>query len=169
MFWQAIENGNVPALRTKGTGTDSTNCPLIAVGNTPCNGSNPPKYLDAVFDVVEVKDASGKWVDVKPSDKVQVPKSNSVTLRIQFTNLGEAKLMAPHKVKGQHGGVYVTYNILESGKGKTPITANIGHLESGAVEMNIPFASDKPAEVILSFDCDGRTPFGEKFRLVISP
>ena len=61
-YWRDEGKGHTPGLRTGGTGTTSATCPLLAVGNTPCTGTNPPKYLDGFFDVVQVRDANGVWV-----------------------------------------------------------------------------------------------------------
>ena len=77
-FWRAVDKGLTPGLRTSGTGTTSANCPLIAVGGNPCNGSNPPKYLDAVFDSFEVQDVEGKWVPVANGAEVAVSKGGEV-------------------------------------------------------------------------------------------
>ncbi|MCL6518984.1 MAG: hypothetical protein K6T99_04075 [Armatimonadetes bacterium] len=168
LFWQAIENGHVPALRTEGTGTDSTNCPLIAVGNTPCKGNNPPKYLDAAFDTVEVKDANGKWVLLQPGDTVPISKNKQIEFKIQFTNLGEAKLIAPANAKGRQGGVYITCTLAGGGE-MVPIKRDVGHLESGNITFSIPFAQKNQTEITFSFKAANRTPFGEKFRLTLMP
>ena len=131
-FWDAIDKGLTPGLRTAGTGTDSSNCPLVAVGNTPCNGTNPPKYLDAAIDVVEV---SGK------------------SMRIEFTNLGEAELLSKN------------VNLLVNGV-KTPLPHDVAHLESAVIKnVAVPQAS----QVTITFEAEGRTPFGEKYQIVLLP
>jgi len=63
-FWRLVAEGQFPALEDEATHTTSANCPLIAVGNLPYNGSNPPKYLNAEFEYLRVQDATGAWVDV---------------------------------------------------------------------------------------------------------
>ena len=39
-FWKAIGEGKVPGLKAAGQGTTSADCPLLAVGNSECNGTN---------------------------------------------------------------------------------------------------------------------------------
>lgn len=63
-FWKAVEAGRNPGLRDAGTGATSRTAPLIAVGGTPYNGSNPPRFLNAEFDRMEILDSKGRWVDV---------------------------------------------------------------------------------------------------------
>lgn len=110
-FWKAIDSGKTPGLKTEGTGTDSTNCPLTAVGNVPYNGANPPKYLDAVFDVVEIK---GR------------------TARVTLTNLGEAT-WSPTPGLGGKGAVY-----LLAGDTKIPLPSRVQRFESVTLEVQLP-------------------------------
>ena len=53
-YVRAVEAGERPTLRTDATGKTSADVPLTAVGNVPCNGSNPPKYLNSEFNYVLV-------------------------------------------------------------------------------------------------------------------
>ena len=66
-------------VRTPGTGTTSVNTPLLAVGNTPYNGRNPPKYLDAEFNGFKIKAGDGPWIEVLQGAKIRVPKNASLT------------------------------------------------------------------------------------------
>ena len=167
-FWRAIQSGRVPGLRTKGTGTTSIDCPLLAVGNTPCNGKNPPKYLDAVFDAVEIKDSQGNWIPINDGDQVKTAANKPVILRFTFTNLGEAKLVSPLNTKGKAGGVYITYSC-DGSTGAKPISHDVAHLESTTEVITLQRPGSLPAEYTFSFDCRQRTPFGEKFTIVLSP
>ena len=45
--------GKLLGIRLDGTTFDSGNCPLVAVGGVPYDGTNPPKHLDAEFDRIE--------------------------------------------------------------------------------------------------------------------
>ncbi|MHC4799553.1 MAG: glycoside hydrolase 5 family protein, partial [Planctomycetota bacterium] len=105
-YWNMINAGRIPGLKTAGTNTNSANCPLLAVGNTPCNGTNPPKYLDAAFDLVEIQDPQGNWLPVKKSDRVNIDPQKPVIATIELTNLGEAEWLSP--TDNQPGGVYIT-------------------------------------------------------------
>jgi len=169
-FWKAIYFGKTPGLRTLGTGTDSTDCPMLAVGNSPCNGANPPKYLDAVFDSFEIENAEGKWVAVESGDHVQVDPAHPVVARIKLRNLGEAKWIAPGSAgAGRAGEVHV----VSKGKSvvETALPRSVDHL--GSVEVAriglAPAGLDEPTEIVVSLAAKGRSGFGEKFRITISP
>jgi hypothetical protein len=72
-FWRLIDEGKKPKLISAGSNTNSQNCPLIAVGNVPYNGSNPLKYLDAYFDrIVWLK--GSEEVDIHEQDTIQLLK-----------------------------------------------------------------------------------------------
>lgn len=169
-FWKAIEKGFVPGLRTAGTGTDSSNCPLFAVGNTPCNGSNPLKYLDASIDVVEVQDADGKWTPVEKGGTVEVSGAKPVLARIEITNLGEARLLAPGKANSKAGMVYVTAR-MDDQEIRTALPEDVPHLSSVTIEEVVlaPAGLKGSALVTLTFDAEGRTGFGEKFKIALVP
>ena len=152
-FWKAIEKGYTPGLRTAGTGTDSLNCPLIAVGNTPCNGTNPPKYLDAAIDVVEIQGTS-----VEKDGKIEVDSTKPVIARIEFTNLGEAKLLSKN------------VNLLVNGK-KASLPRDVAHLESAVARKVVlaPAGLKQAVTVTITFEAEGRTSFGEKFHITLLP
>lgn len=162
-FWNAIKLGLTPGLRTDGTGKDSSNCPLVAVGNVPCTGSNPPKYLDAALDVVEVQ-VGNKWVRVRDGDTV--PASDPLRFRVQFTNLGEARLLPATNAK-KTGTVAILANV-GGREWRAPMPGPvIGHLSSGTAQfaLSAPPSLGSPIDVTLTFYCIGRTPFGDKLRL----
>lgn len=168
-FWKAVDKGKTPGLRTPGTGTDSSNCPLVAVGNTKCNGANPPKYLDAFLDVVRVKDSSGRWVAVEKGGSVKVAADRPVLARIEFTNLGEAKLLSPMKCSRPGAVVIVVKS--SAGEYRIAIPTDVPHLGSSVVR-DVPLSSSgvtSPTEIVITFDAQGRTPFGERFRLMLEP
>jgi len=168
-FWKAIDARRAPGLKTAGMGTTSAGCPLIAVGDTPCNGTNPPKYLDAAFDAVRVLDADGKWVLVKKGQTVEVRADQPVRAEVELTNLGLAELLPPSRPQVS-GKVYVTA-WRGSKKMVYPLPSAVPHLGSLAVsELHLaPAGLTEPTEVTITFEVKGRTPFGEKFRLTLIP
>jgi hypothetical protein len=111
-FWRLIEAGKVPGLRTAGTGTTSADCPLIAVGNTPCNGSNPPKYLDAFFDAVQ--------------------QNSDGTTQIRVTNLGEATWLAQG-----NGAVCLTARS-ETGVAEFPLHQDVSPRKAAILNVALP-------------------------------
>ncbi|UCD29527.1 MAG: hypothetical protein JSV03_03335, partial [Planctomycetota bacterium] len=168
-FWKMIDAGRVPGLKTAGTGTNSANCPLLAVGDTECNGSNPPKYLDGIFDSVEVKGPDGKWIVVHKGGKVKIDPAHPVVARVELINLGEAEWLAPTKKGTNQGAVYIT--ALGPKEIRTKLTAPVKHHQSIKDEKVAlaPPGLKKPTLVTLSLQADGRTPFGEKFTIKLVP
>lgn len=163
-FWDAVDKGLTPGLRTSGTGTTSATCPLIAVGDTPCNGSNPPKYLDAVFDSFEVLDADGRWAPVSDGAEVAVSRDKPVQARLVVTNLGEAEWTSG-------SGMGSVHLIAESGGLRIPIMSPVPHANSLALGPTIiaQVTGDAPVRVTLVLEAQGRVKFGEKHTVVLAP
>lgn len=162
-FWNAVEQGKYPGLRTAGTGTDSSNCPDVAVGNVPWTGSNPAKYLDAVFDSVQVKNENGQWVNVEKGGSLKIVPGKPVVARVEFTNLGEAKLLA--------GGVNLTCYLGDKRTGTAkPLTSDVPHLGSAAVDdcTIVEHAPDAPTKITLTFSARSKD-FGERFNFTLQP
>ncbi|MHB0999983.1 MAG: glycoside hydrolase 5 family protein [Armatimonadota bacterium] len=163
-FWDAIDKGLTPGLRTAGTGTTSADCPLIAVGNTPINGINPPKFLDASIDLFEILDANGRWKTVKKGDKVTVNASKPVIGRITLMNLGEAKWIT----EDGRGAVYITSEG-SNGVIRTKIPSSVPHLSSITVNnVELTHAGfGEAAQITIGLLADRRTRFGERFNVTL--
>ncbi len=164
-FWMAIDEGRTPGLRTEATGTDSATCPLVAVGNTPCNGSNPPKYLDGFFDILEVEGENGEWVVTEHGGRVEVDGTKPVKARLTAINLGEAA-WAP---AGGEGGVSIT----ASSSGGQFLTALPGvkrheQVRAESVTLTNAALADE-TEIVLSLAAEGRTPFGPRLKITLVP
>jgi hypothetical protein len=162
-FWKLIDAGRAPGLRTDGTGTTSANCPLIAVGNTPCNGSNPPKYLDGAFDSVEILAKDGKWTAVESGDTVEIDSGKPVLARVSLTNLGEAKWTT-------EGVGAVSVIAMRPEIVKTPMPYPVAHLGSISLDSIAiaPVGLAEAAEVTITLSAEGRTTFGEKLRVILT-
>jgi hypothetical protein len=167
-FWQAIEAGKTPGLRTAGTGTTSADSPLIAVGNTPCNGTNPPKYLDGFFDVVEVRDADGEWVEAQRGATIPVAAGKPVHARITLSNLGEAKWLAPAS-GANTGTVYIKAE--GAGAPDHPLPKDLPRFGELVLEEVVlaPGGIDASISITLGFEARGRTPFGPRHTLHLNP
>lgn len=161
-FWSAIDAGKTPGLRTEATGTDSTNCPPVAVGNVPWTGQNPPKYLDAFFDAVEIHSDGHGWRRIASGDSIAVPDGASVRIRATLTNLGEAALVPPAEAGGQAGGVYlVVSGDLEH---EIPLSHRISRFEQTPVELELTLPPGKEqAHAVLRLNAEGRSTFGPMF------
>jgi len=163
-FWKAIDDGKTPGLRTPGAGTTSANCPPLAVGNVPCNGTNPPKYLDGVFDRVQVQDKQGRWTDVVKGDTVEVAADRPVRARVSFINLAEATWL-------NEGEGAVAVVAQGAGKIETPLPKPVARTETvtGLEAILAPEGLSHPQTVTLFFDARNRTPFGERFTVTLAP
>jgi hypothetical protein len=168
LYLKLVEEGKTPGLRTEGTGTNSCNVPLIAVGNTPYNGRNPLKYLNAEFNYLEIKDRSGKWVRVEDGDTLEVDGSGEIWCRASVGNIGEAEWISPNKTK-EPGAVY----LLCYGGG---IENEVG------IKENTPFLKDAEIppflllsslnrEITLTFrmEAKDRAFFGESIKIKLVP
>jgi hypothetical protein len=162
-FWAAVDKGLTPRLKTAGTGTTSANCPMLAVGNTSCNGTNPPKFLDGAFDSVEIMNRNGKWLRVENGSSVDVESGELVKARILVRNLNEAKWLSAAGV-GQ-----VSLSISDGTIRLLPINKDTGSHETILFNDVVFPKVTSPASIILSFDAKGRSSFGEKFKLVLNP
>ncbi len=164
IYLKALQEGKKPAVKTKGTGTTSLNTPLIAVGNTPYNGKNPPKYLNAEFNYIEIRDKEGRWREVRNGEMLEV-KKGEVWCRASVGNIGEAEWIAPKK--GEKGEVYLVVegNGVRIEKG---IAKNTPFLQDAEVPPFLLF-SDLPKDITLNFQmcAKDRAFFGEKWRITL--
>lgn len=167
-FWALVAEGKTPGLKTDATGTTSADCPLIAVGNTAFDGTNPPKYLDGFFDRVEVLDASGAWVAIERGAAVNVLAGAPVKARMRVTNLGEARWLASQP-EAKAGAVH----IVTEGDRTSLIALPSDVPRHGSCELADVVlreaALDVPERVILTFESKDRAKFGPQFQFTIEP
>jgi hypothetical protein len=165
-FWRLIAEGRFPGLRTESTGKTSADAPLIAVGNTPCNGSNPPKYLNAEFESLEVEDAQGNWVPVPyEGGAVAVKAGAPIRLRAVLGNNGAVAWLAQSSMISK-GAVFLS---VRSAGDETliPLPVEVPPLgTSGVVAGELPPVRE---ETTVTLECVARSRcrFGEKRRLVL--
>lgn len=157
-FWGVIAEDKTPGLRTAGTGTTSADCSLAAVGNTEYNGSNPPKYLDGFFDVVEKAMPDGTWQRVAGGEAIDAAPGQPLALRLTVTNLGEARWLAPSG--DTEGGVYVVVSGAEPFR--VPIPKDLAQFETATLELRLIPAGDV---LEMRFEAAGRAVFGPRFTL----
>lgn len=168
-YQKARAAGKNLGIKSAGTGTDSANTPLLAVGNVPCNNHNPPKFLNAEFNCVSVKAAAGRWVEIfQNGQTVEVAAGQPVMVKVSIGNLGEAAWLAPKKHPGA-GGVYLaarTGDVMF----REPILADTAHLQDAATaEFTLVPVIGKRTEVTLEMTALDRLWFGEKFKLTLLP
>ena len=172
-YLEAVKAGRPPYLRTDGTGTTSANCPLVAVGNTPLTGHNPPKYLNAEFNRVEVKPGNAAWQEVGRGKSISLPKGETLRCRLSVGNVAEAT-WATSGTPGQPGVVYLACRVEPSGQTlEVPLASATPYLGDAEIrEFSLPAAPGietltlQMCVVRKAMDGAKRTiPFGEK-RLV---
>ena len=168
-YLAAVQAGQVPGLITAGNGTSSADCPLVAVGNVPCNGHNPPIHLNAEFNAVELKIGDGDWQRVRDGEVIDAPRGASVMCRASVGNLGEAKWLAPQNAPDV-GGVYLAGRAEYGMPFAAPIAADAPYLSDAEV---LPFALVQAlgGEQSVSFEmlAAGRVYFGERLTVTIRP
>ncbi len=172
-FWKAMDEGQFPALRHAGQGTTSADCPLLAVGNVPYTGHNPPKLLNALFAAVSVRNAAGQWHDVRSGDEVAVPRGSPACVRIALTNTGFATWLSPKSRADAPGGVQlVVRGDGEAGPalGGFAVPSDTPYLgEADLGEIALPGSITESARIALEMEAKGRMRFGPKFRLSLRP
>ncbi|MDH7481283.1 MAG: hypothetical protein QHH26_04795 [Armatimonadota bacterium] len=162
-YGMAVSKGKTVGLRTKGTGTDSSNFPRIAVGGTPLNGNNPPKFLNAEFNSLEIQDASGKWIKVEDGDKISIKSNTPIFARASLGNTNEVKWLA----KGE-SAVYLRAIIGES-KVLAPISQDTPFLCDAEVRA-FKLSDGITTETLVSFQMvTGDIAFGEKRYVSLLP
>lgn len=162
-FWEAAAQGRVPGLKTEATGANSADCPLVAVGNVPCTGSNPPKYLDAFFDRVEIETDDGAWQEIESNVPVSIGAQAPIHLRVKLTNLGEAKWLKSTRPYAPNGTVWIA--IEGASDSPIPLPESVARFETIVVETKLT----RPAGAItLRLEAAGRTPFGPPFALAFN-
>ena len=168
-YRDAVSKGGMLGIRTAGTGHDSVSVPLTAVGNVPCDGTNPPKYLDAEFNLLQVLDASGAWCDVKEGSEIKVAAGKPVRMRASLANLQEATWMSPSETGDIPGGVALVARIAGKEFYSLPIKQRVPHLADAEFgEFTLP-AIDAETTISLRLEALGRTPFGESRIFTVIP
>lgn len=151
-FWAAIAKGQTPGLRTAGTGTDSSNA--------------APKYLEAVFDSIQLLGADGKWIEVPKDGSVKASLASPVMARAEFTNLGEAKLLK----QSSNGAVQLAIYLSDKRAGAQPIAEDVAHLRSATADAFklLDAKPTEPTKVTITFS-NGSVEFGERFSFTLEP
>ncbi|HOW73484.1 MAG TPA: hypothetical protein PKY77_23025 [Phycisphaerae bacterium] len=162
-FWKAIETGRTPGLRTKGTTTTSAECPLDAIGNVPHSEHNPPKYLDAAFDSVEVEGADGRWSALENGASIKLRSDVATRLRVTLTNLGEARWISSGQDVRRPGCVVLVIREGDRAR-RIPLPASVDHQGSTIVDdaIVVPPGGTDPTDLLIGIEAVGRASFGPK-------
>ena len=165
-YGKAVSEGKTVGLRTKGTGTDSATFPRIAVGNTPLTGTNPPKFLNAEFNSLEIQDADGRWKAVEDGGEVTVQAGEPVYARASLGNIAEAKWLAP---KGNRAGAVYLKAVVGDTSVLAPISKDTPFLSDADVP-EFKLTDGISGETRASFQmATGDVVFGEKRYVTLVP
>jgi hypothetical protein len=167
-YRRAAEAGQHLGIRTAGTGTTSATTPLVAVGNQPCNGQNPPKFLNAEFNWLLIQNAAGQWVEATDGSTIGVPSAGPVKARVCVGNTQEATWLAPRGNTVQTGDVVLQTTDSSELRGHWPLpqdTPNLADADFG--EFTLAERVTQPTQVELRMAVEGRTGFGEKRTFVL--
>lgn len=158
-YLDLVRQGKTVAVRTSGTGTDSATCPLVSVSGTPCNGHNPPRYLNAEFDMLEVRIGDGPWQEVTDGSVFEAPAGTAVRCRAVVGNIGEAAWLASAPMGAVRLAGRPEYGLAF----QEPIPTDTPYLGMARVAefVLIPSLQGRTA-VSFQMEALGRTFFGER-------
>ncbi len=168
-YRKSVADGQWLGIRTAGTDTTSANVSLVAIGNRPATGHNPPKYLNAEFNVLQLLDDSGRWVEADPGATIKVS-AGSVKARVSVGNTQEATWLAPANGQSSRGTVAL---VMTSDTGKTrqwALPASVPYLaDADFGEITLIDSVTSATSVTLRMHALDRTSFGEKRTFTLVP
>lgn len=167
-YQQARERGHWLGVRSPGSGTTSADTPLVAIGNVPFDGTNPPKYLNGEFETIEILNARGQWQKLDEDDVVNVPAGKPVQARIVAGNLQQAIWLAPAGLSGP-GGVYIVSTEDSDLLVRLPSENDAPYLKDANASGALCDAPVAAAVVEIHLEAEGRACFGEKRRFTLVP
>ena len=139
----ARKAGKLLGVRLDGASYDSGNCPLVALGGVPYDGTNPPKHLDAEFDQFAV-----------------AREGDEIVVRARLGNVGVAAWVATDaQERVPPGGVELVARD-EVGKelAHTPVAARVERLgTTGELMLRVPARG----RMTVRLEARGRCAFGE--------
>ncbi|MBN1900074.1 beta-galactosidase, partial [Candidatus Sumerlaeota bacterium] len=170
-FWKLQEAGKTIGFKTEGTGSSSVDVSLIAIGNVPFTGFNPPKYLNSVFNYVKFKNREGEWIEAGNSGEVIVEKDKPVALSVSVSNIGDAAWIGSLSLRdNQKGGVYLNATDESDIIFQIPIPGDVPFFGDVILEETIckEGIRDK-SRIVLRLYAKDRAWFGEKMEFTLIP
>jgi len=170
-YQAAAAQGKQLSIRTAGTGTTSANTPLVAVGNRPYNGRNPPKYLNAEFNGFKIRLGRGPWIEVRDGATLRVSKNTPIVATASVGNLQEATWLTPEHCQGKPGAVCLASTAASQLPVKQPIVKDTPYLKDAEFGPAFPLCPGvaTATKVELQMTAEGRAWFGEKLRFTLVP
>lgn len=150
-------------LRTEGTGSNSDNCPEIAIGNTDWEPGKPPKFLNSEFNAVYIKE-NGGWREVRKGEEIE--ETDGISIKVEIGNNGEAIWLPPSMCKrGEDRGIFLCVREGEGIVVREPIPCMVMPFSDLTMEgISIPPGLKGEISIFLSWR---GAPFGEIFKIKI--
>ena len=150
-------------LVSEATGKTSADVPLKAIGNVPCNGYNPPKYLNSEFNSVMLVLPDGTRLGVMNGSEIEWPKNSPVVVDVSVGNLGEATWISSSGKAVKEGDV-----ILDCGTRRVKIGQTVPKF-GDAVLKHVVLAESVNGKRTFSLRLNafGRSAFGEVFTFTV--
>lgn len=157
-------------IRTAGTGTTSATAPNVAVGNRPATGKNPPKYLNAEFNWLQIQDAQGAWVEAEDGTVVTIAAGKPIRARVCVGNTQEATWISSPDANPPAGAVALVTTDASELTGRWPLPADTPYLaDADFGEITLAEAADRAIKVELRLAATGRGGFGERRSFALQP
>ncbi|MBI2297331.1 MAG: beta-galactosidase [Armatimonadetes bacterium] len=154
--------GRPVKLVTPGTGTTTTDMPLVQVGNVPYAGAAPLKYANAEVVGLRVVWPGGERGADNGAD-LAVPHQTAFEVYVTLLNTGDATWL-PGANPAAQGGCRVKLDVDEA---LLPAEVlRFGTVEVGPLRINL---YDKPRNIEGRLTIDGVGPCGEVIRLHLAP
>ncbi len=162
-YRQAVEAGQHLGIRSAATGGNSANVPHVAIGNRPHTGQNPPKYLNAEFNWLQVRDASGQWVEATQDATIDVTPGEAVVARLSVGNTQETLWLAPDSHLAPTGTVVLRSTDASQVNGQWPLPSDTPSLtDADFQQITLATAIAQNTRVELRMAVVGFGSFGEK-------
>ncbi len=169
-YWAAVEAGRYPGLRTEAAGKDSANVRIVSVGNGKYTGKNPPKYFNAEFSRIEIRDASGRWRAAESAGKITIDGGKPIMARAAIVNTGEVKWLGKKTAAGRQGLVALGCRARRSLRFVQPIPEDVPPLADARVtEFALAGSLAVSKKVVFEMTAVGRAWFGEKIEVTLVP
>jgi hypothetical protein len=133
------------------------------VGNRPYTGHNPPKYLNAEFNWLQVRNAAGQWVEAHQDATIDVTPGEAVVARVSVGNTHETRWLAPDTRPAPAGTVVLRATDASQLGGQWPLPADTSQF--GRRRFRTDHAGDRHPQstrVELRMAVAGFGSFGEK-------
>jgi hypothetical protein len=169
-YRKAIADGKQLGIRTAGTGTTSATTPMIAVGNRPCTGTNPPKFLNAEFNWLKILNSDGRWVEAHDGSTIKVSSKTAIRARVSVGNTQEAIWLAPEGNLIKPGDVVLHTTDLSDIDGRWPLpsaTPCLTDVDFG--EITLADRITEKTMVEFRMRAIERASFGEKRTFTLLP